>query len=258
MSAAATIEESQKYYPYGSVRQGSIGLTNKQFTGQRDEGTAFGLYDYGARFYSTTLGWFISADPIVSLNPQGLDHYAYVNDNPLRYVDPSGLSPAKPSGWLWRSRATQALYASGVGASMTASMNDGPNSELALQPIPEGIVDWAQDLASEGYTGDEIVNIMTRVSFYVGIYEWAEIKSADVRPEDMPDYLNVIREHAPQLLGLSRSAPADFPRRISRGGSIGLGQAYYGATMRPCGRTGMARLICTAIYLNTTRILLTT
>ena len=52
-----------------------------------------GLYNYGARFYSTVLGRFLSPDPLVVApgDPQMLDRYAYVRNNPLRYVDPTGL-----------------------------------------------------------------------------------------------------------------------------------------------------------------------
>jgi hypothetical protein len=47
---------------------------------------------YGARFYSPRLGRFISADSIVPEpgNPQALNRYTYVYNNPLRYTDPSG------------------------------------------------------------------------------------------------------------------------------------------------------------------------
>jgi RHS repeat-associated protein len=128
LSATGAVEESQpdgpsgKYYPYGSLRSGSITLTDKparrggKFTGQQEEGTAFGLYDYGARFYSTTLGRFISADPLVAGNYtltanlmlrvtltshvpetlQSFDRYAYVVNNPLTYVDPAGLRYESP------------------------------------------------------------------------------------------------------------------------------------------------------------------
>ncbi len=49
------------------------------------------MYDYRARFYDPALGRFISADPLVPEpgNPQGLNRYAYVTNNPLRYTDPS-------------------------------------------------------------------------------------------------------------------------------------------------------------------------
>jgi hypothetical protein len=49
-------------------------------------------YCYGARFYSTALGRFLSPDPLITpADPQMLDHYSYVRNNPLVFVDPSGL-----------------------------------------------------------------------------------------------------------------------------------------------------------------------
>lgn len=66
-------------------------LTDKLFTGQR-EITGLGIYYYGARFYSPRLGRFLSADTIVPgySNPQNFNHFSYVNNNPLRYTDPTG------------------------------------------------------------------------------------------------------------------------------------------------------------------------
>ena len=65
--------------------------TDRRFTGQRWE-ASLGLYDYRARFYDPTLGRFLQPDPIVPEpgNPQALNRYAYVYNNPLRYTDPSG------------------------------------------------------------------------------------------------------------------------------------------------------------------------
>ncbi|KKP36690.1 MAG: hypothetical protein UR28_C0039G0001, partial [Candidatus Peregrinibacteria bacterium GW2011_GWF2_33_10] len=67
-----------------------------KFTGKElDEET--NLYYYGARYYNSQIGRFISIDPIQVtkerlVNPQGLNLYAYVNNNPLRYIDPTGKS----------------------------------------------------------------------------------------------------------------------------------------------------------------------
>jgi len=84
-----------RYNPFGTWRRGSgYNYTDKKFTGQQEEGgDPLGLYDYGARFYSTTLGRFVSADPIGTKpeDPQTIDRYSYVNNNPLRYTDPNGL-----------------------------------------------------------------------------------------------------------------------------------------------------------------------
>jgi RHS repeat-associated protein len=81
------------YYPYGVTRYGGTGLpTDRRFTGQREEASLGSLYDYGARAYSPILGRFLSADTLVPSpgNPQALNRYAYAQNNPLKYTDPSG------------------------------------------------------------------------------------------------------------------------------------------------------------------------
>ena len=85
------------YYPYGQVRWptgGSTLPTDYTFTGQRNE-SSFGLMDYNARYYDPALGRFIQADTIVPspANPQSLNRYAYVLNNPVKYQDPSGHIP---------------------------------------------------------------------------------------------------------------------------------------------------------------------
>lgn len=82
----------KSYYPYGDCWQ-SQGTTptDKKFTGQRLDST--GLYYYGARYYDPTIGRFISADTFVPdfVNPQSLNRYSYCLNNPLKYIDPTGL-----------------------------------------------------------------------------------------------------------------------------------------------------------------------
>jgi RHS repeat-associated protein len=72
-------------YTYGTTP------TTYRFTGQREDAT-IGLYFYNARYYDPVLGRFVQADTIVPEpgNPQALNRYAYVNNNPLKYTDPSG------------------------------------------------------------------------------------------------------------------------------------------------------------------------
>jgi RHS repeat-associated protein len=88
---------TMNYYPYGAERSSSGGMiTDKLFTGQQKEPqavSALGLYNYGARFYSTLTGRFLSPDPLVASpgDPQVLNRYSYVRNNPLMYVDPAGL-----------------------------------------------------------------------------------------------------------------------------------------------------------------------
>jgi len=81
-----------RYLPYGAIRwESGLWSTDRRFTGQRWE-ASLGLYDYRARFYDPALGRFLQPDPLVPEpgNPQALNRYAYVNNNPLKYTDPSG------------------------------------------------------------------------------------------------------------------------------------------------------------------------
>ena len=91
-----TVVKQDYYYPYGGNRGTPYSeVTTRRFTGQYHEAGlpgGEGLSFYNARWYDPQLGRFISADTIVPYprNPQNLNAYAYVLNNPLRYVDPSG------------------------------------------------------------------------------------------------------------------------------------------------------------------------
>ncbi|MCF7830823.1 hypothetical protein K9M41_02415 [Candidatus Gracilibacteria bacterium] len=82
------------YFPYGDTRidDAEEGFENDyEFTGkERDEETEL-LY-YEARYYDSNLGRFISRDSWEGdlKDPQSLNKYSYVQNNPLKYVDPSG------------------------------------------------------------------------------------------------------------------------------------------------------------------------
>ena len=50
---------------------------------------------FGARYYASAMGRFLSPDDVIITperltNPQQLNLYAYVANNPLRYIDPTG------------------------------------------------------------------------------------------------------------------------------------------------------------------------
>ncbi len=104
--AAGTVVGEDRFYPFGETRftTGNM-FTDKLFTGQR-EITGLGIYHYGARFYSPKLGRFLSADTMVPgyANPQNLNRYSYVLNNPLGYIDPTGHNPCR-SDYLCKRRA---------------------------------------------------------------------------------------------------------------------------------------------------------
>jgi RHS repeat-associated protein len=80
-----------RYKAFGEVRY-STGTTptKYQYTGQYSNVADFGLMYYNARWYDSYLGRFAQADTIVPPGVQGLDRYAAMANNPVRYTDPSG------------------------------------------------------------------------------------------------------------------------------------------------------------------------
>lgn len=83
------LAERIKYYPFGDLRKG--GNERYSFTGkEKDEATDF--YYFEARYYNPGYRHFTQADVIIPnfYNPQSLNRYAYVDSNPLKYIDPSG------------------------------------------------------------------------------------------------------------------------------------------------------------------------
>lgn len=96
---------TMKFSPFGDLRNslGNLG-TDILFTGQRLDDT--GLYYYGARFYDPSIGRFISPDSIVQSpnDPQSLNRYSYVRNNPLRYVDPTGRY------WQWSDESMMDMW----------------------------------------------------------------------------------------------------------------------------------------------------
>jgi len=92
--ARGALVELAEYTPYGSLshHEGAVTVPHG-FTGQRFDSST-GLYFYNARYYDASLGRFSSPDPFVQdpSDPQTLNRYAYVRNNPVNYVDPSGYS----------------------------------------------------------------------------------------------------------------------------------------------------------------------
>ena len=62
--------------------------TPYRFNG-KEQDCETGLYYYGARYYDARIGRFMSVDPLADKYP-GLSPYAYVANNPEKFIDPDG------------------------------------------------------------------------------------------------------------------------------------------------------------------------
>ena len=127
--ANGKVYEHLEYFPFGETwveESTNTQRTPYLFTSKElDEET--GLYYYGARYYDPRVSQFISADPLLSRNPEkGIDRsqflnaYAYANNNPVMFIDPTGQEPqesskATPSVITKSGRGTpDSIQASGV------------------------------------------------------------------------------------------------------------------------------------------------
>src|SRR5205823_5115837 len=98
-ATGATIEDEADYYPYGGER--AITTTdpnNYKFTGKERDSES-GLDFFGARYYASTMGRFMVPDwaakatavPYADFgDPQTLNLYGYVRNNPLSKADADG------------------------------------------------------------------------------------------------------------------------------------------------------------------------
>ncbi len=127
--STGTLTSQQRYLPFGGVRSdvNAITQTDYGYTGQRNLDSGIGLMDYKARFYSPYLNRFIQPDSIVPspMNPQSLNRFSYVFNNPLVFIDPSGHAPCilepEECGFLQNNNP-------GSGSPITISDNSGSSS----------------------------------------------------------------------------------------------------------------------------------
>ncbi len=76
------------YKPFGEsieAPKDEVGYTGHKFD------TDLGLSYMQARYYDPVIGRFYSNDPIGFRDVHSFNRYAYVNNNPYKYVDPSGM-----------------------------------------------------------------------------------------------------------------------------------------------------------------------
>jgi RHS repeat-associated protein len=98
-SATGTVIAELRYKAWGEVRYASGTTPTKYtFTGQYSD-SDFGLLFYNARWVDSSVGRFAQADTIAPGGVQGYDRYAYANNAPTRYIDPSGHRNCQEDGY---------------------------------------------------------------------------------------------------------------------------------------------------------------
>ena len=94
LSGVGDVVHRRVFQPFGEIFRESetTETTSQLYTGQRFE-SDIGLYDFKARWYDPETGRFQGVDPIVQEvgDPQTLNPYSYVRNNPTNLTDPDGF-----------------------------------------------------------------------------------------------------------------------------------------------------------------------
>lgn len=175
----------EHYDPYGQKLNGiaeKLGYTGHVFDAESN------LTYAQARHYDQQLGRFISTDPLQfdGSNPFAFNRYAYANNNPYRFMDPTGLSPEDgldpnpptsdpkpPPPPPPRSRVPSSdrcefpcsvIYSSGEqGNESDTGMGDLARVAVQMQNSDgEGAAAFAQQLASQGVPGEEVTQLIAK------------------------------------------------------------------------------------------------
>jgi RHS repeat-associated protein len=146
LDATGGLVRQRVFEPFGRVdAQTGPGEPNTHFfTGQRFVAGA-SLYDFQARWYDPEAARFLSVDPIVGdlRDPQAHNAYSYVGNNPVNFIDPSGLSgeaaPSLPVQWSEQQAVSSA----------SETRADDSEGDVSEEARPDSIDELIQIIQSE-------------------------------------------------------------------------------------------------------------
>lgn len=181
--AQGNLKQRYWYTSFGATAYTSANtLDDFGFTGQRrnpstasPDGDPAGLIYMNARYYDATLGRFISPDTMIPDpgNPQSLNRYTYVENNPLSFTDPTGheimrsFDPENMDRYqhpghialgsnglegLWAVESTSFGYLSQLGGSSGAgdAVSAASEQQTSRRPVHLGVGELQCQLCVEG------------------------------------------------------------------------------------------------------------
>jgi RHS repeat-associated protein len=169
VNGTAPVLECDDYMPFGQLLGAGVqrpsgdcyptvslplaSRVSQKFTGKERDAES-GLDFFGARYMSSAQGRFLSPDPGAPKpeDPQTWNRYAYVTNNPLRYIDPDGkqrveIEMDRDGRDLLAGRITEReymdrQYARGAGAAVGLGMILGPEIPGLARPLWSTMVGW--------------------------------------------------------------------------------------------------------------------
>jgi RHS repeat-associated protein len=178
-----SVIECDGYQPFGELDTSvcnpptSTSTTTYKFTGQERD-TESGLDNFGARYFGSNLGRFMSPDDFWKDShvgdPQSWNKYTYARNNPLRYIDPTG-EEATVSTQCDNDKKTCQVN---VSATISIYTNDTSISQEKLNEVAAKIKSDVEKAWSGSFTQDGVTyNITTSVSVTTAENESKAIES---------------------------------------------------------------------------------
>ncbi len=140
VGSGQSIVTSYTYQPFGATTVGGAANgSTYEFTGRENDGA--NLYFYRTRYYNPTFQRFVAQDPIGFAGGDP-NSYAYVGNNPLLYVDPTGLI------WVYQQSTGLMIHIDAAGnidgaeigyAGEGAGLNNpSAQGQEGIGPLPQG------------------------------------------------------------------------------------------------------------------------
>jgi len=91
--------QTDDYYPFGlEISRGTVTSPKNEYLYNKKElQEELGQYDYGARFYDPVVERWTTVDPLAETDRRW-SQYNYVEDNPIRNIDPDGMATEDAQG----------------------------------------------------------------------------------------------------------------------------------------------------------------
>jgi RHS repeat-associated protein len=217
--ASANKVAELRYYPYGQTRYSWNNTpTSHRFTGQVSDDST-GLYFYGARYYDPYLNRWIQPDSIVpeAGNPQALNRYSFVANNPIKYIDPSGHCWGFASGL----RNTGFYGATCNNIDMALTIVQSPDASVGDKAfaggyiLVEGVAHGALALGVAGLACSAVAPCLTAAESALGI------GAAACADGDCTNEANVARQAAQSLRQAYETEVRGLTPEVSKRFSLG-------------------------------------
>src|SRR3546814_302272 len=142
LAADGTLLRYEEYYPFGdtslAATSGTKGLSRFQFAGkERDSGT--GLYYFGQRYYIPDQARWTAPDPAGTADGPSL--FAYVGNNPLTLIDPTGTCGDTPEPAPKQTSPKTVAKKVNLVSTLLNAVSEGGSSYLGHSMMPSNLRD---------------------------------------------------------------------------------------------------------------------